>query len=391
VSSLQLDFTPYIVILLKRRWVLLINIILIAVVAWVFAFKVIKKEYRSEVTFFPPTSSDNTLGLSGVLGGFTTPSLFSENIEPEQIETIFFSRQLREKIILRYNLYKNYKLEKGPNKLERALKILAKSLLLQSNEKGGFAYSKILSYTLSAYHTSPDTAQMMASYAYALVDSTVRSISIDRARRNREFAGKQLADNKAKLDSLQKAYRNFQTENKAYDIPEQLKLTLKAYADLKSEEVVSELKIKSLENEFQAGLPELLDLKSNIKVLRERLGRFESDYEKQVLPSLDLSSALLPAYLNLVRDMEVQNQLILLLSKEFEQAKLQEAKNVSSLIILDSPFVPDYKARPKRMFIMAAVVGLYLPAIIFIILLQEFFRLRVRDSAMVRKIREALK
>jgi uncharacterized protein involved in exopolysaccharide biosynthesis len=390
VTANQLDFTPYIVILLKRRWVLLLNFILIVAIAAAYSFLYVKKQYLSEVVFLPPAGNESSLGLSGVLG-FSAPSLFSENIEPEQIETIFYSKQLREKIIKRYNLYRNYQLEKGPNKLERALKILSKSLLIQTNEKGGFAYSKILSYTLSAYHTSPDTAQMMAAYAYALIDSTVKNISIDRAKRNRMFAGLQLEENKKKQDSLQSVFREFQTENKAYDIPEQLKLTLNAYASLKSEEVANDLKVKTLENEFSAGLPELLDLKSNARVLRERLKSFESDHARQVLPSLDLTTTLLPEYLNLVRDMEVQNQLILLLSKEFEQAKLQEAKNVSSLIVLDNPIVPDYKARPKRMFIMAAIIVFYLSALVFFILVLEYFRLQVKDSAVFKTLSDAIR
>ena len=310
---------------------------------------------------------------------------------PEQIETVFWSNELRTKIIDRFNLYENYELTDKKNRLERALRVLRKSLLLVCNEKGGFAYSKILSYSIISYHTSPDTARLMAAYAYFLVDSTVKKISINRANRNRSYVEGQLNSNKMKLDSLQLKFAKFQRENRAFDIPEQLKLSLGTYTTLKSEEIVVDLKLKALENDFRANTPEILDLKSQSRVLKDRLKKIESGYENQILPSLDRSTKLLPDYINMLRDLEVQNQLILLLSKEFEQAKLQELKDVSLLIILDSPIVPEYKAKPKRIFLMLMIIGPYISAIFLFVLVQEYFRIHMKNSLTFKNILDAIR
>ncbi|MBN1576863.1 MAG: hypothetical protein JW913_09940 [Chitinispirillaceae bacterium] len=390
MTSKQLDFSPYIMILLKRRIIILLHLALIIILSAVYAFVIVKKQYRSEAVFLPPVTNDNALGISGILD-FSASSLFSNNVMSEQIETIFWSRQLRAKIIDRFKLYNNYQLDDKKNKFERALKILAKALFLESNEKGGFAYSKILSFTIVSYHTSPDTARLMAEYTYFLVDSTVKTVSIDRASRNRLFIGRQLSDNKIKFDSLQSAFSKFQTDNKAYDIPQQLKLSLGIYADLKSEEVLNELRIKALEYEFSANTPEMLDLKSSSRVLRDRLKKFESGYDTDVLPSLERATKLLPEYFNLFRDLEVQEKLILLLTKEYEQAKLQESKDVSPLIILDVPMVPEYKSKPKRILLMAMIIVPYMAALFFFLLAQEYFRIHVRTSPAFQSILEELK
>ncbi len=390
MTSKLLDFSPYLIILLKRRVTILCHFIFICVLAALYAFVIVKKQYRSEVVFFPPLSNENTIGISNILG-FSAPSLFSPGIMPEQIETVFWSKELRSKIINRFNLYRNYKLEKKKNRFENALRILKKSLILESNEKGGFAYSQILSFTIICYHTSPDTAKLMADYTYYLVDSTIKKISIDRASRNRSFVEQQLESNKMKLDSLQTEFAKFQRENKAFDIPEQLRLSLSTYTTLKSEELFNDLKLKALENDFNANTPEILDLKLQSRIIKEKLKKIEYGYETEVLPSLELSTKLLPEYFNMFRDLEVQNQLIILLSKELEQAKLQEARNVSPLIILDSSRVPEYKAKPKRLLLIAMIVVPYMCAIFLFILLQQYFRLHIKDSVAFKNIREALK
>ncbi|MBN1307316.1 MAG: hypothetical protein JXA18_05330 [Chitinispirillaceae bacterium] len=390
MTSKQLDFSPYIVILLKRRVTVLIHLAVIIVLSAVYAFVLVKKQYRSEAVFLPPVNNENALGISGILD-FSTPLLFSNNVMSEQIETIFGSRQLRAQVIDKFNLYRNYKLDDKKNKFERALKILAKTLFLESNEKGGFAYSKILSFTIVSYHTSPDTARLMAEYTFYLVDSTVKTISIDRASRNRLFVERQLSENKTKLDSLQRAFKNFQMENKAYDIPEQLKLSLGAYADLKSEEVLNDIRIKALESDFSISTPEILDLKSSARAVKDRLVKFESGFDNEVLPSLERATDLLPEYVNLFRDLEIQQKLILLLTKEFEQARLQESKDVSPLIILDEPMVPEYKSKPKRIPLMAIIISSYMAALFFFLLVQEYFRIHVKNSSVFRSILEELK
>ena len=106
----------------------------------------------------------------------------------------------------------------------------------------------------------------MADFTFGLLDSAVRSISIDRARRNRMFIEDQLNLNKLKLDSLQSVLYNFQIENKAYDISEQIKLSLKNYAEIKSAALFNELKLKALQKGFSQSTPAIMDLKNRIGV-----------------------------------------------------------------------------------------------------------------------------
>jgi capsule polysaccharide export protein KpsE/RkpR len=229
-------------------------------------------------------------------------------------------------------------------------------VILSTSEEGAFGVTKTLSYSITCYHPSPDTSKLMADFTFALVDSAIREISIDKAQRNRIFVESQIEIQNKKMDSLQAVFQEFQNTNKAYDVPEQAKLSLKAYADLKATALMNELKLATLRSEFSGATHEIEHLRRTQRVYESKLKEYEIGDDPNVIPSLDKSSKLFPEYAKMLRDIEVQNQLILLLAKELEQARLQEATDVSPLIIVDPAFVPEYKSRPKRLFVLLVIV-----------------------------------
>lgn len=346
-------FEAFFVYLYKKRWLIAVNLLIACAAGWTYAFVILKKEYSATVTFLPP-AGESVSAMS--LLNLSMPSLSAAGASPEQVEVVFYSNVIRRRIINEFNLVKYFKLEKSKNKFVLASKALKKNVTLASNEKGGLGMSKTISYDIACYHSSPDTARMMADFTFAIMDSAVREISIDKAQRNRIFVEKQIEVQNLKMDSLQTVFQEFQNVNKAYDVPEQARLSLKAYADLKAAAVMNELRLSSLRGEFSGATHEIAELRRNQRVYEAKLREYESAENPNVIPSLDMTSKLFPEYAKMLRDIEVQNQLILFLTKELEQARLQEARDVSPLIVVDPPFVPEYKSRPRRVLVIAAVV-----------------------------------
>ena len=86
----------------------------------------------------------------------------------------------------------------------------------------------------------------------------------------------------------------------------------------------------------------------------------ERDTQPNILAGFARYSKIFPEYTNLIREIEVTQFLAGFLMKEAEQAKLSEAKTVSSLIVIDPPTIPEYKSRPKRVKLMGKISFLYL-------------------------------
>jgi len=367
------DFRPYLMLLWKKRWFLTLNFIAATFIAVVLAFYVVKKEYCSQATFLPPSSSGNTNIMAG-LSGNPLMSLLSGDESGDVIETIFDSKILKRRVIERFNLYENYDLTKNVNKFEQAVKRMNKQVMINSSLKGkGIGMSKTLSYSVLCYHSSPDTALQMAEYVFSYLDSVIISISIKKASRNRAFIEAQYKASCEKRDSLNIAFKEFQVSNKAFDISEQTKLTLKVYADIKSVAVMNDLKLLALQREYKGSTPEIAEAMNLKKVYERKLTEFEQNNELDVLPSLNLSSELMPKYTTLYSALEVQTRISILLATELEQARLQEARDVSPLVLIDPAYKAEYKARPKRVpMVMMISVG-YMCMLIFIIVSYALF------------------
>lgn len=359
----------FILFLWGRRKSILIISSVIFVWAVVDAFLLTKVEYKATTTFFPPPGGSASISYMGI----ALPSMASAEIQNEQIDVIFKSTAIKRRIIDQFNFYDLFKIKQGKKgSFDLVLKRLPKYVKMENMEKGSMGFEKIVSYEISCFHPSPDSAKMLCEFAFSLLDSSVKDISMNRAHRNRLFVEEQLDKNKKILDSTQKAYTDFQIANKAFLVPEQIKMSLKTYADVKSAAILNDLKMSALQHEFSGDLPELDELKKNSDLYNQKLSEIEAATSPGVVPSLGFSAKLLPLYLKLSRETEVENQVVLLLSREREQARLQEAKNISSLLVVDPPYVPTYKARPKRIIVFGTTL-FSLNLVLFIFLGYRFY------------------
>jgi capsule polysaccharide export protein KpsE/RkpR len=386
MSDYKFHELPYIVALVKSRYAVLIHFCLICCVAWVYAFLIAKKEFKSEIVFLPP--SDESPIASLLPGEMNLSSIFSNAIMPEQIQTIFASKSMKREIINTFNLIGHYKLAKNPNKVENAIKALNKALFLSSEEaySGAMGLSKTISFSLTAYHTSADTAKQIADYSFVLLDSAVKAINADRAHRNRIFLEQQLCKCRQNLDSAQQNFQLFQNKNKAFNVPDQVSMSIKMYANLKVAELGNEIKIQALKNEYSSNTPEIVALQKENTAYREKLAQLESQSTPDVMLSLKMSTELLPTYTNLVREIEIQSQLMVLLGNELENAKIKEVKNISGLIVTDPAMKAEYKSRPKRIIIIGTIVSLYMFFIVLMIVYAQFIKIHVMNSPYLKSI-----
>jgi len=214
----------FLIFLWKRRLIIAINFVVVLTLAIVHAFVLSKKEYSAQLSFLPSAEgSSSVLSLMGI----SLPSLTGGSVINEQVPIVFESNGIKRRILEEFNFYRMFKLTKKKAKYELASRMLEKYVMFQTKEKGGLGLEKILGYTITCYHPSPDSAKMLCDFAYSLLDSAIQSISIRRAHRNRLFIEDQLQSYKLKLDSLQKVFQDFQIANKAFIAPEQVKLAFK--------------------------------------------------------------------------------------------------------------------------------------------------------------------
>jgi uncharacterized protein involved in exopolysaccharide biosynthesis len=380
---------PYLTVLLRKKWFLIANFTLICILGWGYVFFVVKPQYMTSITFFPPAESSSILNvIPGLnLGG----SIAGSDIVPEQIVTIFQSQALRRQLIERFNLFDKFKLTGKPFRYKAAMKILEKDLEIQTNEVGNLGITKLVSFTINAYHTSPDTSMAMINAMFGMVDSVIRTVSTGAGRNNRLFVEKQLAASKSALDSLQRVFKAFQVKFKAYDIPEQVGVSLKSYGEVKALQITNQVRLARLTADYSPDHPDVIALQKSNSALQAQLDALEKKTTPDVMVGLDLSTDLIPTFTNLYRDMEVQHQIILFLTQELEQSKIKEARDVTQIVPIDPAFKPLYKTRPKRMFLLAGIIGGYMFFLVILIILQHFYTVYFKNTHAYHEILSALR
>ena len=99
--------------------------------------------------------------------------------------------------------------------------------------------------------------------------------------------------------------------------------------------------------------PEIKKIQIKINQLESALQEMKNgdDFEKSSLvlfPSFSIAPELGVQLIRLTREMEIQNALYEFLTQQYEQAKIQEAKDTPTIQVLDYASPPEFRSKPIR-------------------------------------------
>ena len=91
--------------------------------------------------------------------------------------------------------------------------------------------------------------------------------------------------------------------------------------------------------------------------------------EKSVLLAFEDVPDLSLRYARLLREVEIQNQIMQIILPQYEQARMEESKNVPSLQIIDEPQIALNKTKPRRgLIVIAATLMAFMLSSSFVII-----------------------
>ena len=299
---------------------------------------------------------------------------------------ILQSRTVKEYMVNKFNLVERYK----QRDIEYAMEAYEEIMELEVTEEG--------TLEISIIDKDPKVAKQMVSEALFMLDQINQNIGMEAGKYNREFLEKRLNQNKHDLEKAEFALKIFQEKTGIIDLVAQLSSTMQMSAQAYNSifEAYTALYLKKIETETELAVakttlsnnnPTIMQLK---KLLNEQI--FQLD---QLMIKLDeklqyLLSNITPAQVDavpkiefsvsfnslpslglengrLIREVELQSKIQELLIPQFEQAKLEETKNIPTLQVIDKPKVAINKIKPKRaLIVIGATLMSILVSIIFI-------------------------
>ena len=154
-------------------------------------------------------------------------------------------------------------------------------------------------------------------------------------------------------------------------------------ATLRAQIAEREVQMKVLRTGATDQNPEVMRLGSELRALRSELARMESTQGGNAGSAVDMPVGKIPEaaidFVRARRELKLQETLLESMVRQYEVAKLDEAKEGPVLQPVDVALPPDRKSKPARaMIVLASVMAALLAACVFVI-----WR---RYTAMVREL-----
>jgi len=167
---------------------------------------------------------------------------------------------------------------------------------------------------------------------------------------------------KQDLDGAAREFSEFASKNTAIDIPAQGKAMGEAAAMLQGQLIAAESELRGLEAMYTEQNVRVRALRARAGELRLQLGKLGGDgssyagskSDSSQYPAMRQLPLLGVTYADLYRQTKIQETVFELLTQQYELAKVQEAKEVPSVKVLDAAVVPTKKTFPPRTLLTAA-------------------------------------
>lgn len=312
--------------------------------------------YTASTKILPPQQSQSSataiLGQLGALGGLAGNSIGLKN--PADIYVGFLgSRTVGDRIIKRFDLDKVYETKLHSD----TLKVLAGVSTFATGKEGLIG--------IDVDDKDPKRAAAMANAYVEELRQLMATLAVSDAAQRRAFFEAQLLDAKRKLADSEVELKKVQEKTGLIRLEGQSEVLIAAAANLRAEIAAKEVQLGAMRTFATTNNPEYVRLQQEIGGLRGQLTKSETGMNSGK-GDISVSTSRMPEvgleYVRKVRDVKYNEAIFEVMSKQFEIAKLDEAKDSGTLQVLDAAVEPDRKSKPKRslMVLMGTLVGGFL-------------------------------
>lgn len=330
------------------------------------------KRYKSSAEIMPPSNPSVGTAMLGLLAGRTlggmsglgslAGSLLGGNNSTALFVDLLRSGAVAGHLIDRFHLqaayHKRYRVDTA--------KYLARHTTVTDDKKSGVI-------TITVEDTDPRRARDLAQGYLDELNLLLNRTSTSSAHQERVFIEKRLQKVKADLEQAQQQMSEFASTHATIDIKEQTRAMVDAASKLQAQMILEQANLDSLRQMYGDGNVRVRATQARISALRNQLAKISgssaplpvsesteaSDARSigsggsELYPPLRQLPRLAVPYADLYRQVQVQETVFELLTQQYELARIQEAKDVPVVSVIDSPGIPEKKSFPPRLLLTA--------------------------------------
>ncbi|MEO8155676.1 MAG: Wzz/FepE/Etk N-terminal domain-containing protein [Rhizobacter sp.] len=305
-------------------------------------------------------------GLAGGLAGKTPDELYVNLLRSDSVQRALASK---------FDLYQRYKIET----YEVLRKAIPQYVRVSSDKKSGII-------TVEVDDKDPKFAADFANAHATEITKLLARLAVSEAQQRRVFFEQQLKETKENLIKAEQGLRGVQEKSGMIVLDQQAEAIIKSVAELKTRIIEREVRLKVLRTSTTAQNPDVQLLNSELAALRGELARMETSpgaSSPRASGGIDIPVGNLPAaavdYVRALREVKFQETMLASMLRQFEIAKLDEAKDGPALQQVDVALPPDRKSKPARAVMVLTATLLALLASCLVVLWRRY-RALVREQ-----------
>lgn len=313
-----INILDYLAILLKWRRFLVVNVLILTVLTAGISL-LISNRFKSTTTLLPPKQRGGSLqgSISQIARDFLPLGSLGKLGTPQEAYdylAVLQSYTAMKKLVTKFNLAEVYEIEPRTS-VEKTIKAVRDYVEFTIEEEG--------TISITVWDQDPQRAADMANFLVEVLNEISIRLGTQEAKDNRIFVEKRYLKVLDDLRSAEDSLKTFQRRYGIYSIQEALS------------------------------------------------GKFLSSFVPlEKVPELTMQ------YIRLYRDLEIQNKILEFALPLYEQAKVDEQKEIPVVLVLDQAVPGERKDTPKRMLIVLASTVLFGILLVLTIFLMEAIEAR---------------
>jgi uncharacterized protein involved in exopolysaccharide biosynthesis len=223
----------------------------------------------------------------------------------------------------------------------------------------------------------PKRAADMANYFVEVLNDITTRMSTQEARSNREFIENAVTTDKQKLFEAEEKLKDFQEKSKIKINPDPTSIS-----GISS---ISELYGLKAKKEIEINILARTTASDNSSLRQARIELDEINRKVDQIPEAGIVA------MRLFRDVAIQQKILEYLMPLYEQAKVDENKDIPAMVVLDKAVQPEKKEKPKRMIIILfTCISSFLMSSLYVFSVERFNRLKSESPERYESIMQKL-
>jgi uncharacterized protein involved in exopolysaccharide biosynthesis len=277
--------------------------------------------------------------------------------------TIIYSRTNLQNIIDKFDLYKVYKLSpEVKDYKKKAIEALSGSISASETE--------FSAYEIKVRANSPQLSADITNYIVLLLNKKLIELRTEKSKNNRMFLEDRVAEIRSNLTNSEDSLMRYQEQSGILAAEDQVRGLIETYTTLETELITKQIEQSIIEKlrgknspQFETVNMEVIEYEQRLEEMKRKGG------PSGLIPALNSLPEKVINYFRLLREVEINSAILEFILPLYEQAKIEEKKDIPTLQVIDDAIPPAKKSYPPRTIITLVITfGVFIISFFFILI-----------------------